>query len=517
MPRLLPAILGFAFSHGATAAVLIVDTSSDTTLSACDDIAPNDCSLRGAITRANQDAGADLIAFDLPLSDPGYQATTDHWRIAPVTNLPLIQDDLTIDGYTQPGALANTLAPDQGGSNAVLKIELRGFGGGSTTGLDVGNGNPHLLARGLAINNFTVNLQLQSPGPNVVEGCFVGTDITGLQGVSASPNSVGIRQRGQAVIGGTAPAARNVISGNGYIGLWDESATTTVQASTVEGNLFGLGADGVTVLPDQDYGIYVSNPVQGSRIGGDSAEARNLFGGNTFGAILFNPGSTATLNAPPILIQGNYFGTDWSGTLKRPNGTNPGSPSQPQPTLIISRSGRCGVQVGGDDPGEGNLIANAATAGIHVATCSEAALLGNQFSGNAIGIDNSPFSIADGATANDANDIDEGGNRLQNTPVVEQVSYLDGGATMQLAYRVDSSTANAAYPLRIDIGSGPGGQMLVHALIDTYAAGDAQNLRVVSFPTASLGADALVLTATDANGNTSEFHSDALFDNSFEE
>ena len=47
--------------------------------------------------------------------------------ISPLTALPTITDPVIIDGYTQPGASANTLAV---GDNAVLLIELNGANAG---------------------------------------------------------------------------------------------------------------------------------------------------------------------------------------------------------------------------------------------------------------------------------------------------------------------------------------------------------------------------------------------------
>ncbi|MCQ4163585.1 hypothetical protein [Tahibacter harae] len=62
----------------------------------------------------------------------------------------------------------------------------------------MGNGNPRLSLRGLAINNFRTNLQLLSAGPHRVEGCFIGTDIRGQLGISANATANGIRLRGAA-------------------------------------------------------------------------------------------------------------------------------------------------------------------------------------------------------------------------------------------------------------------------------------------------------------------------------
>jgi hypothetical protein len=74
-------------------------------------------SLREAIIAANNTAGADAISFNIP--GPGVRTIT------PTSQLPTITSPVTIDGYTQPGASANTLAV---GDNAVLLIELNGNG-----------------------------------------------------------------------------------------------------------------------------------------------------------------------------------------------------------------------------------------------------------------------------------------------------------------------------------------------------------------------------------------------------
>lgn len=515
MRRLACCTLLALYSTSTAAAVFLVDTTSDdgsAPFQLCDGDAGNgNCSLRGAILKANGISGSDIVTFAIPASDPGYVAASAHWRIAPASSLPLISDDLVIDGYSQPGALPNTLAAEAGGSNAQLKIELHGFGNTSQAGLDVGNGNPRLSLSGLAINNFRINLQLLSPGPHRVEGCFIGTDISGQQGISANANANGIRLRGAAVIGGLTPAARNVIAGNGYIGIWDESATTTTQPSTYQGNLFGLAADGVSVLAGQDYGLYLSGAAEGALIGGASAGARNLFAGHEVSAIYLT-GSAAAANAPTLRIQGNYFGTDWSGTLARPNGGL--SLAQPQPTILLFRSGRCVTQIGGDGAGEGNLIAYGMAAGVQVSTCTGALVRGNAFRANRIAVDLAPGSNADGATANDTGDADSGGNRLQNHPVIESLA-ASGGGMLQLTYRVDTDVANAAYPLRIDLARGRGGQAEAPVLSDSYVAAQAGLSRSVSFPAAALQGQPLVLSATDADGNSSEFHSDWLFADGF--
>src|SRR5215210_352697 len=81
-------------------------------------------SLRQAILDANATTGADVIDFDIP-------GTGVH-TIAPNTELPSITEQVTIDGYSQPGAQPNTKAV---GTDADLKIELSGANAASGAGL----------------------------------------------------------------------------------------------------------------------------------------------------------------------------------------------------------------------------------------------------------------------------------------------------------------------------------------------------------------------------------------------
>src|SRR5688572_15264246 len=66
-------------------------------------------SLRAAITTANASSGADVIEFDIAGNCP---------RVIQLASpLPVITADLSIEGYTQPGAAANTL--DLGNDAAI--------------------------------------------------------------------------------------------------------------------------------------------------------------------------------------------------------------------------------------------------------------------------------------------------------------------------------------------------------------------------------------------------------------
>src|ERR1051326_6170076 len=161
-------------------------------------------SLAQAIFDANANPGADTIAFNIPGS--GLHT------IAPIGPLPTITDPVTIDGYTQPGAKANTLAL---GSDAVLQIQLSGAVANSAAGLLISAGNS--TVRGLVINRFNFyGIYLQTNGGNVVAGNYIGTDATGTGSFAAPNNGSGVfMNSANNTIGGLTPADRNLISGNG--------------------------------------------------------------------------------------------------------------------------------------------------------------------------------------------------------------------------------------------------------------------------------------------------------------
>lgn len=78
---------------------MIVNTTTDHDDGACQPLGAGDCTLREAINLANAQSGPDTIAFDIPISDPGYDPDTHKWKISLQAALPDIRDDGTrIDG-----------------------------------------------------------------------------------------------------------------------------------------------------------------------------------------------------------------------------------------------------------------------------------------------------------------------------------------------------------------------------------------------------------------------------------
>lgn len=509
--RLLLPLLAACLPSPAAALTFVVDTSSDSSLSACT-AAPGDCSLRGAIMAANADSGADTIAFAIPGDDPGFRPDTQHWRIAVGDQaLPAIAAPVLIDGYTQPGASANTRSTAQGGLDSVLRIELRAAGASPAqqSGLAIGGdfNQPASTFRGLAIGGFGVQVFLAGGSAHAVEGCYLGTDILGLASADTQPNanSTGVRVQGPGAyrIGGTPPAARNLIAGlrNGI------ASFTASDGMRIEGNLIGTNAGGLQALGLRGDAIAIGSDWTNGRLGGSDPAARNVIAAAAFSALRLDAGGAGAYAG--TRIEGNFIGTDALGRGALGNGLNPQSPSQPQPSVNASGF-QCALAIGGSAPGQANLIANSGAAGIHVDACRGLSSPLNHFRGNrGVPIDNASGGAALGATTNDPGDADDGGNRLQNFPQLELPAGFapGGGASANVGYRVDSGTANASYPLRVDFyraDCGGGSRSWLGSA--NIAAIDAQ-LPLQFMLSAPDGGNLLPLTAlaVDAAGNSSEF------------
>ena len=154
--------------------------------------------------------------------------------IEPGTALPAITAPVVIDGDSEPGAHPNTNGPGQG-KDTVIPIEIDGSNTPGSNGLDLKVGNS--TVEGLAIGGFTVGqssssstgfgILIEGQTGDLIQGDFLGTDTTGTR---ALPNSVGIEDTNSQgntsspvedlnTIGGTAAGAGNVISGNTGDGL----------------------------------------------------------------------------------------------------------------------------------------------------------------------------------------------------------------------------------------------------------------------------------------------------------
>lgn len=212
------------------------------------------CTLRAAIQQANGSADPNQqIEFNIPASDPGYDAATGVWKISPAFALPTITEWVSINGYTQPGSSPNTLAA---GSDAVLRIELNGSSVGAADGLSTSSGG---VVSGLAINNFTEGAGIHISGAAesfLVSGNYIGTDTSGTV---PKGNLYGVLVDGSRNdIGGTLPRDRNLISGNMFSGVHISDGGALSRQGKVMGNIVASnGGDGITVVGDaKKHSIY---------------------------------------------------------------------------------------------------------------------------------------------------------------------------------------------------------------------------------------------------------------------
>jgi uncharacterized repeat protein (TIGR01451 family)/CSLREA domain-containing protein len=449
------------------------------------------CTLRAAISETEALANVgdpDNIFFSIPSSDPGRNQATGVFTIQPESALPVINDSVTINGYTQDGSNPNTLDI---GSDATLLIELDGTNAG--TGVDgLVFGSALSTLRGLIVNRFDGNGIVLGGGigagllsHNLIEGNFIGTDPTGSAGAGNALNGILVLDDANT-IGGTTAAARNVISANGHNGILI-SGTAAVD-NVVQGNRIGTVADGTSVLGNGRTGVSVFTPpdtVGGSVAGAGNSILGNVISGNTTGGVLLDNGTH--------LVQDNFIGTDVTSTL---NLRNLG-----EGVLIRDAS---------DSRIERNVIAfnlsSTGDTGVAVVSGTGIAILTNRIFSNAgLGIDLGN----DGPTDNDLGDEDTGANNKQNFPDLDIVATGGEGQTTVVGSL--SSEPDQTYTIEFfanttcdESGFGEGERFLASIEVTTDPDTGIAFFRAVLNADTSLG-EFVTATATSAIDGTSEF------------
>lgn len=256
-------------------------------------------SLRNAIDFANQAPGT-TIRFAIPTSDANY--TNGVFSIKPISGLPVLTTDGTvIDGATQPGFAGAPL------------IEINGVNASSgTNGLLIQAA--HCVVNNLIINRFSDGIQFRNATAfnNRVQGCYIGTDATGTVAAANRASGVAILSGAHDnTIGGTATAARNILSGNAN-GVWIYGPGT--DTNTVRGNYIGTDTSGLLAVPNSSRGVMIVGGAQKNTIGGTAVGAPNVISGNGgVGVGIADPGTSNNS------VQGNYIGTDASGLVTLEN------------------------------------------------------------------------------------------------------------------------------------------------------------------------------------------------------
>src|SRR5205823_9536984 len=130
------------------------------------------------------------------------------------------------------------------------------------------------------------------------EGNFLGLDASGTPNQGNVVAGVSIQTSSNNLIGGAAPAARNVISANGSgfsSGFSGNFAGVSIKgsANTVQGNFIGTSVDGQKSFGNVVGVLVVDGP--GNVIGGTTAGAGNVISANFAGVILAGTNDTGAM------------------------------------------------------------------------------------------------------------------------------------------------------------------------------------------------------------------------------
>jgi len=422
-------------------------------------------SLRQAILDANANPGADTIAFNIPGSDPNCDAG-GVCTIAPGTPLPNVSETVTIDGYTQTGATANTLAQ---GTNAVLKIVLSATLIPNQNGLNLTAGTSAIRGIVFAGPWGEAVGSVSTTGAQIA-GCFFGIDADGLTADACETDCVFTFLDDGVLIGGPNLADRNLFGSAGNLFIGTEVSTHM----TVRNNLFGTDRTGAVALPSF-IGIFTDTSTTNFSV------LDNVIDGCTNEAL--NLGASST-------VRGNIIGLDATGTNPLPGG-------------IIGIVTLHGATIGGTNPGDGNVIRGYTTGVVIPGGGTDDTIRGNSiYDDTALGIDAGPS----GATPNDSPDTDG----VQNFPVLKSVTT---GATTHVVGELHSTPSTT---FDIDFYANPacsnfprefeeGQTFLGTSPVTTDGSGTAAIDVVLPIATETGARIAMTATSQAAGSNTSEF------------
>lgn len=456
--------------------------------------------LRQAITDANASVGvADTIAFNI--------AGAGVHTIQPTSALPSITDQVTIDGTTQSGWVANTaVAPNPFNGTMVIELDGQNAGGPNVNGLTFDTGSAGSTVKGMVINRYAFDgIGILAADSITITGNYIGTSVDGLSDLGNEARGIGTGTGFSAdngVVGGLDPADRNLISGNddagGPNGNEGISICDVCDNWTIQGNYVGVDATGLVAMPNESNGIGVNTGGTGNIIGGTATGAANVLSGNGTGGMEAGDGTIVQGNLVGVgyngltdvgnsnmgismrggntvggnteaarniisgnnnlglliggsnnTIQGNYIGTNMNGEVSGVGNTNAG-------LLFLASDNN---MVGGTNSNQTNVIAGNG-AGVIATSLAGSGGLNNSLLGNKI-YNNSGGGISTlgidllgntndfvtytslGVTLNDADDPDITSNHLMNFPVINSITSTDGQVTINYDLDINDAEAGA--------------------------------------------------------------------------
>jgi len=408
-------------------------------------------------------------------------------NINPAANNALVSSDVVEGNFI--GLASDGVRPLANGGYGIYTTGPNNVIGGTTT-----------AARNVISSNGFAGVGVSGAAFNtVVQGNFIGTDVTGTLGRGdfygvlfdqMQPNEGGL-------VGGTSPGAGNLISGNTQNGVL---LAVGAQGVMVQGNYIGTDVTGTRAIPNNIGIEFGGSDSTGNQIGGKLVGAGNLISGNS------GDGVFATDAQGPNLVLGNLIGTDHTGLLPLGNGLDG----------IELANSTTSTTIGGTVAAAGNVIAFNRNNGVsvHDSGTVDNPILENSIHDNkGLGIDDNVHEVfADSEMPNSPqNNVTDGGNNLQNHPVLTNVTWSDDVAGINgtlnsypnTTFRVEFYANPAVDPS----GYGQGQTYLGSTSVTTDANGDA-SFSILLGDSVAAG-QVITATATDPAGNTSEFSADA--------
>jgi hypothetical protein len=217
---------------------------------------------------------------------------------------------ITDSNTTRNVVLGNFIGTAAAGSNALANGDSGVFIGNNTSSNTIGGAS--IGARNIISGNSQYGVFLTNTTGNVISGNYLGVNASGTAALGNVLSGVALFGGTQNVIGGTGAGAGNILSGNGNYGI--DIGNPVATGNFVQGNLIGLGAGGTNGIANALGGVLLAAGAQSNTIGGTVAGARNVISGNTTAGVFFNGTGTSG-----NLVEGNYIGTDITGTNAIPN------------------------------------------------------------------------------------------------------------------------------------------------------------------------------------------------------
>jgi hypothetical protein len=243
--------------------------------------------------------------------------------------------------------------------------------------------------------------------------------------------------------------------------------------------------------PNQYEGFALGNGAASNIIGGAISGAGNVISGVYLGLFAGDPGTSGNL------LQGNFFGTDLSGTNALGNAYN----------NMEFAGGASGNEVGGINPGDGNTIAfsdfGSGVALFDEATTNEVVRGNSIFSNGGGGIYLAGYTVHPGFQA--------GPNVWQNYPMVTN-AFGYGSATVVAGTL--NSLSGQAYSIdfyRTTTDDDEGQVYLGTTTVTTDGSGNA--IFSCTNSAGNYSGQYITATATSAEGDTSEFSPNQLATN----